>query len=59
MNKKTLDDLSDAEQDASARPVRSRPLQQSKRASRSRKNHRKVAITPGGIHQRANKRMSW
>jgi hypothetical protein len=59
MAKKTFDDAADADQDISARPVRVRPLQKSKGASRSRKNRRKPAAAPGGIHQRANKRMSW
>jgi hypothetical protein len=40
-----------------SRPVRR--AQKTKGASRSRKRRRKSVNIPGGIHQRANKRMSW
>lgn len=41
------------------RPVRLRRVQKPKATSRSRKTRRKPANTPGGIHLRANKRLSW
>jgi hypothetical protein len=41
----------------SVRPTRLSRTQKSKSSSRSRR--RKATSGPGGIHQRANKRMSW
>lgn len=43
---------------AGARPVRLRRGQK-RTTARSRKTRRKTAKSPGGIHQRANRRMSW
>jgi hypothetical protein len=63
MIKKTSEEPMDADQDASyssSRPVRLRGSQKkSVAASRSRKSRRKPVNAPGGIHQRANKRMTW
>jgi hypothetical protein len=42
-----------------ARPVRLRRSLKPKANTQSRKKHRKPASAPGGIHQRANKRISW
>ncbi len=41
------------------RPVRLRRVRKPKPTSRSRKTRRKPANAPGGIHLRANKRLSW
>jgi hypothetical protein len=60
MIKKTYDDAPDAESDgplSGSRPVWR--AQKTQGASQSRKRRRKPANAPGGIHQRANKRMSW
>jgi hypothetical protein len=62
MTRKAFDHPADGDQEpgiGGARPVRQRPAKKTKSASRSRKNHRKATNVPGGIHQRANKRMSW
>jgi hypothetical protein len=60
MVKKSYEDALDVGADGlpnSSRPVRR--AQKTKGASRSRKRRRKPANAPGGIHQRANKRMAW
>jgi hypothetical protein len=64
MNKRTLDESLDGDLEGSfitARPARRRVQQVQKRksSSRSPKTRRKTTQSPGGIHQRANKRMSW
>jgi hypothetical protein len=60
MTKKNTDNLQEVDQDAS--PVNARPTRLSrslKLKSSPRSRRRKGASAPGGIHQRANKRMSW
>ena len=60
MSKKTSDTPLDDDQEASpssVRPTRLSRSQKTKSLPRSRR--RKTAGSPGGIHQRANKRMSW
>jgi hypothetical protein len=62
MNKKLIDEPADSEADVgfgAPRPTRLRRAQKSKSSARSRKSRRKPANTPGGIHQRANKRIAW
>jgi hypothetical protein len=64
MTKRTFDESLDGDLEGSfvgARPARRRVQQVQKRKSstRSRKTRRKPTQAPGGIHQRANKRMSW
>jgi hypothetical protein len=64
MTKKLTDEVLDVDPDAATsllRPVRMsrRPNRRPKAVARSRKTRRKAASSPGGIHQRANKRMSW
>jgi hypothetical protein len=61
MAKKSADISLEEQPDAiaGARPVRLHRSLKLKATTRSRKNHRKPASAPGGIHQRANKRMSW
>jgi hypothetical protein len=60
MVKKVLVDLIDEAMEAApygaVRPVRLRKTK--KRPVRARKTRRKVC-SPGGIHRRANKRMTW
>ena len=62
VKKRAYDDPTDAEEDASNGSVRPAPLRgrrKSKPALQSRKSRSKAANAPGGIHQRANKRMTW
>jgi hypothetical protein len=62
MAKKTSDSAMEDESDASvgsARPVRLRRGRKAKIVTKSRKSRRKATSAPGGIHQRANKRMAW
>jgi hypothetical protein len=62
MTKRTSDSAMEDEPDApigSARPVRLRRDRKVKVVTKSRKSRRKATSAPGGIHQRANKRMSW
>ena len=62
MTKKSTDGTLEDEPDASiggARPVRLRRGHKVKVATKSRKSRRKATSAPGGIHQRANKRLSW
>jgi oligoribonuclease NrnB/cAMP/cGMP phosphodiesterase (DHH superfamily) len=60
MMKKIAVDMNDEASEFTAygavRPVRLRKVK--KRAVRARKARRKVC-SPGGIHRRANKRMTW
>jgi hypothetical protein len=59
---KAYADSTDADEDASYGSLRPAPLRgrrKSKSSSRSRKSRSKSAGAPGGIHQRANKRMTW
>jgi hypothetical protein len=46
------------EQEPAGRPVPVRQASRKKSAVRSRKSRRRSS-SPGGIHQRANKRISW
>jgi hypothetical protein len=60
MTKKNTDNLLEEDLEASpgsARPTRLSRSQKPKPSPRSRR--RKTSGAPGGIHQRANKRMSW
>jgi hypothetical protein len=62
MIKKIAENAPDDESDSSigaARPVRLRRGAKRKVVAKSRKSRRKAAAAPGGIHQRANKRLSW
>lgn len=64
MTKKITDNSPEEELDASiggARPVRLRRVAKAtvSATARSRKSRRKATNVPGGIHRRANKRMSW
>lgn len=62
VKKKAYDEPTDADEDASYGGLRPAPLRgrrKSTSSSRSRKSRSKTANAPGGIHQRANKRMTW
>jgi hypothetical protein len=59
MAKNLADNEQALEQDKlGSRPGRVRQIAQRKAAARSRKR-RRLDNSPGGIHQRANKRISW
>jgi hypothetical protein len=62
MAKVNSDSLLEGEPEAAVagvRPVRLRRSHKAKVTTKSRKSRRKATHAPGGIHQRANKRMSW